>query len=117
MKTNIAKINQEWNAMLERGTMPCFEIELKGGEYLLVDLELCDVPDQANICDVQKEIRFSFDSMNLKTWFSGNIRTIHDCKFALPISEYDESLDELLQEIHSEILEGFILPNRLYPTE
>lgn len=117
MKTNIAKISQEWQAMLERGIIPLFEIELKDGEYLLVDLELCDVPDQANIFEVQKEIRFSFDSMNLKTWFSGNIKTYHDCRFALPITEYDDSLDELLEAVMQEITEGFILPNNLYLSE
>lgn len=94
-----------------------FEIGLKNGEYLLVDLELCDKSDKANICDVQKEIHFSFDSMNLKTWFSGNIRTIHDCKFALPITEYDDSLDTLLEVVYQEVFEGFILPNNLYPEE
>lgn len=108
MKTNITKISQEWQAMLERGTMPCFEIELKDSEYLLCDLEF--------FSDLE-EIRFSFDSMSLKTWFSGNIRTIHDCKFALPITEYDESLDMLLECIYEELNEGFIGANDLYPAE
>lgn len=108
MKANIAKINQEWQAMLESGTMPLFELELKDSEYLLCDLEF--------FSDLE-EIRFCFDSMNLKTWFSGNIRTIHDCKFALPITEYDDSLDALLELIMVELNEGFILPNDLYPEE
>ena len=108
MKTNIAKIQQEWDAMLQRGTMPAFELELKDGEYLLVDLVF--IP-------TFEEIRFSFDSMNLKTWFSGNIRTIHDCSFALPVTEYDDSLDALLQCIYEEINQGFIWPNDLYPNE
>lgn len=117
MKTNIAKISQEWQAMLNCGKMPLFEIKLKDGEYLLVDLELCDNPDQANITNVQKEIYFSFDSMNLKTWFSGNIKEYHDCRFALPITEFDDSLDELLEVVMQEISEGFILPNDLYLSE
>lgn len=108
MKTNITKIQQEWQAMLERGIMPLFEIELKDGEYLLIDLELNTKLE---------EIRFSFDSMNLKTWFSGNIKTYHDCKFALPITEFDDSLDELLEVVMQEISEGFILPNDLYLSE
>lgn len=108
MKANIAKINQEWQDMLSSNTMPLFEIELKGGEYLLCDLEF--FPEL-------EEIRFCFDSLNLKTWFSGNIRKIHDCKFALPITEGDDSLDELLEVVYQELSEGFILPNGLYPTE
>lgn len=108
MKSNIAKIQQEWQAMLSSNTMPLFEIELKDSEYLLCDLEF--FPDL-------EEIRFCFDSLNLKTWFSGNIRTIHDCKFALPITEYDESLDALLEVVYQEITEGFILLNNLYPEE
>ena len=107
MKTNIQKILQEWHkAIFLCNTMPIFEIELKDGEYLLVDLEL-----NAEL----EEIRFSFDSMNLKTWFSGNIKTYHNCEFALPIREYDGSLDALLEVVMQEISEGFILPNDLYP--
>jgi hypothetical protein len=108
MKTNIQAISQQWENMLPGNTIPCFELELKDGEFLLVDLEL--------FADLE-EIRFSFDSMNLKTWFSGNIKEIHDCKFALPITEFDDNLDELLQVIYQEISEGFILPNDLFPRE
>ena len=106
MKTNIAKISQEWEAMLQRGTMPAFELELKDGEYLLVDLVFMPTFE---------EIRFSFDSMNLLSHFSGNIRTIHDCRFALPITEYDDDLDRLLECIYEEINQGFIGANDLYP--
>lgn len=108
MKSNIAKIQQEWQAMLSSNTMPLFEIELKGGEYLLCDLEL--FPEL-------EEIRFCFDSLNLKTWFSGNVKQYHDCKFAVSIDEYCSGLDELLELIHSEIMEGFIVPNDLLSRE
>jgi hypothetical protein len=108
MKTNIQKISSEWQAMRERGTLPLFEIELKNNEYLLVDLELYPSFE---------EIRFTFDSMNLPSHFSGNIKQYHDCKFALPITEYDDSLDALLEVIYEEISGGFILPNDLSPRE
>jgi len=108
MKTNIQKISQEWQATCGRGTMPLFEFALKDGEYLIVNLEL--------FADLE-EIRFSFDSMNLKTWFSGNIKQYHDCKFALPIVEFDDSLDALLGVVYLEIMEGFILPNGFLPSE
>lgn len=107
MKT-IEKINQEWEAMLSRGKMPLFELELKNDEYLLVDLEL--FPEL-------EEIRFSFDSMELKTWFSGNVKTIHDCKFAIDLTEYDCSLDSVLELIYEEIIQGFICPNDLFPKD
>lgn len=108
MKTNITKISQEWQAMLACDTMPLFEISLVNGEYLIVDIELLAE---------KEEIRFSFDTYAKEVFFSGQIKYCNSCLFALPISEYDESLDELLQEIHSEVLEGFILPNGLCPTE
>jgi hypothetical protein len=108
MKTNIQSISNQWETMLQGNTIPCFEIGLKDGEYLLVDLEL--------FADLE-EIRFSLDSINLKTWFSGNIKQYHDCAFALPITESDDSLDELLEVIYQEITEGFILPNDLFPNE
>jgi hypothetical protein len=108
MKTNIQKISQEWQAMRERGIMSLFEIELKDEEYLLVDLELYTPLE---------EIRFSFDSMNLPSHFSGNIKEYHDCAFALPITEFDDNLDALLEVIYEEITQGFILPNDLFPNE
>lgn len=101
-------INQQWNTMLSSGTMPCFEFELKDNEYLLVELELNET---------NKEIIFSFDSMNLKTWFSGNVKQYHDCKFAIAIDEYTISLDALLELVYEEITEGFIIPNDLLPSE
>lgn len=105
MKT-IEKIRQEWQAMVSRGTMPLFELELKNDEYLLVDLEL--FPELEEIC-------FSFDSMDLPVHFSGNVKTIHDCKFAIDLTEYDCGLDGILELIYEEIIEGFICPNQLFP--
>lgn len=108
MTSNFEIIVQQWENMLSHGTIPCFEFELNNGEYLLVDLELNEN---------KKEIIFSFDSMNLKTWFSGNVKTYHDCRFALPIDDYCESLDQVLEVIFEEINEGFIIPNRLFKTD
>ena len=106
--TNFSDICTYWCVMLEQGKIPVFEIELKDNEYLLVDLEL----------NVElEEIRFSFDSMNLKTWFSGSIKSYNENHYALPITEYDDSLDALLELVYQELSEGFILPNGLYPTE
>jgi len=107
MKT-IEKITNEWQAMLSRGTMPLFEFELKNDEYLIVDIEL-NADKEAFI--------FSFDSMDLKTWFSGNVKMVHDCKFSFPLDDYFDNLDYYFQEIYMEVLEGFIIPNNLLPRE
>ena len=98
----------QWENMLNSGKIPCFEFELKNDEYLLVNLELNET---------NKEIQFSFDSMNLKTWFSGNVKQYHDCLFALPIDDYCENVDQVLEVIYEEVNEGFIIPNRLFKTD
>ena len=37
---NIKKaINNQWQAMLNYGKIPCFEIEMINGDYLLVDVD------------------------------------------------------------------------------
>lgn len=85
--------------------MPIFEIELNNGDYLLVDLELVSE---------FKEIRFSFDTMNLKTWFSGETKILNEHLFSISYSEWHGSLDSILEFIYGEVLEGFIIPNNLY---
>lgn len=96
-----------WNAMLESGKMPLFEIELKDDEFLLVDIELFSHFN---------EIRFSFDAMNLKSHFSGDVKEYNGCKFSIALNEYD-SLDMILEQIYEEVTQGFILPNNLFPLE
>lgn len=117
MTSSFENIVLQWENMLKSGKIPCFEFELKDGEYLLVDLELRDVPNQANIRNVQKEICFSFDYMQLPTWFSGNVKQYHDCKFSLLIEDQDTNLDQVLELVYEEIVGGFIVPNDLLPSE
>lgn len=103
--SSFENIVSQWENMLRSGKIPCFEFELKNDDYLLVDLELNET---------NKKIIFSFDSMNLKTWFSGNVKQYHDCKFALPIDDYCVNLDQVLEVIYEEVNEGFIIPNHLF---
>ena len=44
-------IKQQWQQMINNGTMPLFEIQITESDYLLVDLELSD-----------NGIRFAFDT-------------------------------------------------------
>lgn len=108
---NFASIKTQWEAMLQRGTMPLFEVELKDGEWLLVDIEL----DESG-----QGFRFSFDSNNLKTWFSGDVKQVNkenNNLYMIKVDEWCDSLDAYLENISQEINEGFICPNQLWPDE
>ena len=104
--SNSESIVQQWRkAVILCNTMPIFEIELKNDEYLIVDLELMIE---------SKEIQFSFDTMNLKTWFSGETKILNEHLFSVSYAGSEFSLDEILQFIYDEVLEGFIVPNDLF---
>ena len=92
------------------GKMRCFPIlEYKTGEsdYLVVVLLL----SEDNL-----EIEFSFDSDNKKTWFSGDVIVINDNRYKITVDP-DMSLDEHIQLIDQEMIEGYLLPNGLYCDE
>ena len=96
-------IKKQWNEMINRGTTPMFEFELKHDEYLLVDLELTD-----------KGIEFSGDFDGFPVSFDGDVETIHSNRYLVPFNEYWKSLDTYLEEISENIHEGFICLNGLY---
>ena len=56
------KLFQEWQDMINSGTLPIFEIELIDDEYLLVNLELNN-----------DGIEFSFDGDDKPVYFDGEI--------------------------------------------
>jgi hypothetical protein len=99
---NMNIIKKQWNEMLNRGTMPLFEVELKDDQYLLVDLALTD-----------EGVEFSFDSEDLPVSFDGDIETIHSNRYLLPFDEYVESLDSYLELISDNLSEGYLFPNDL----
>ncbi len=104
---NYEKAKQEWDSFLQRGGLPCFEIEIKDNEYLLVELSLTSAG-----------ITFSFDRMDLGVAFSGNVEPVGEGFHTwLYQADFDFSLDENLQNVYSEIIEGFIIPNDLMATE
>jgi len=88
---------KEFNEMT---ALPYMEIEMKNGEFLLVELT-------AN----EKGINVSFDK-EFKAYFSSNV-TEHGIGFFMPFDDCF-TLDEHLQEIYGEIIEGYLIPNNLY---
>ena len=96
-------IKQQFEAMLQRGIIPCMEYQTSDGDWLLVNIKCSD-----------QGITFSFDSMEKPVYFDGEIITYNDCYFCMPFDEYFEDLDYYLQAISDNIIEGFLLPNDLY---
>lgn len=100
---NIKKaINNQWQAMLNYGKIPMFEIALNNGDYLLVDIDYT----QGN-----GYISFSFDD-SLPVFFDGEIKK-HGGNYHVMLDPYFESLDSYLELIYNNIIEGYIIPNDL----
>ena len=95
-------IKQEFNDMLGRGIIPCFEFEIINDEYLKVDIEIND-----------NGILFSFDSDNKRVAFDGIIQIIDDNHYLLPFDEYIDHLDQYLEMINDNIIEGYLIVNDL----
>ena len=100
---NIKKaINQQWQAMLNYGKIPLFEIEVINGDYLIVDIDYTQGDDF---------IIFSFDD-SLPVFFDGEIKK-HGGNYHVMLDPYFESLDSYLELIYNNIIEGYIIPNDL----
>ena len=95
-------INSQWQAMLNYGIIPCFEIELSDGDYLLVDVDY-----QAG----NNYISFSFDD-SLPVFFDGGIKK-HGGNYHVVLDECFNDLDSYLQVIYDNIIDGYIIPNDL----
>lgn len=91
----------QFDTMLNSGTMPVMEFELNNGEYLTVDISI----------DADLGVCFEFDRHDCSTYFSEGIETLGDGIFALPFDPFFTDLDYYLQEISQEITEGFLIPN------
>ncbi len=88
--------------MLNYGRIPCFEIELSNGDYLLVDIDY-----QAG----NDFISFSFDE-NLPVFFDGELKK-HGGNYHVMLDPYFGSLDSYLELIYNNIIDGYIIPNDL----
>lgn len=94
-------IKQDWDAMLSRGIIPCFEYQISENDWLLVGLEFTD-----------EGLEFSFDSDNKRCAFDGEIIMINDNRYLLPW-DLDMSLDSHLEMINDNMTEGYLLVNGL----
>ena len=107
MKTELKQIEEtiteQFNTMLGRGMMPCFEFELPGEEYLLVNISLHG-----------KGVAFSFDTDGKQVWFDGDIIELATGSYVMPYDECFEHLDTYLQAISENISEGYLMPNDLF---
>lgn len=101
----INTMKTEWQAMLDRGIIPCFEYQISEADWLLVDLEFTD-----------EGLEFSFDSDNKQVSFDGGIKIINDNRYMLPWDLY-MSLDSHLEMINENMIEGYLLVNGLYYCE
>ena len=100
---NIKKaINSQWQAMLNYGKIPMFEIELNNGDYLIVNIDY-----QAG----NNYISFSFDD-SLPVFFDGEIKK-HSGEYRVMLDECFDNLDSYLQFIYDNIMDGYIIPNDL----
>lgn len=98
-------IRNEWQAMINRGIIPCIEYQTSSDDWLVVDIELSD-----------NGLEFSFDSDYKPVFFDGGIVTVNDNRYILPIDP-DFSLDSHLETISDNMIEGFLIPNDLFYCE
>ncbi len=104
---NIKKaINSQWQAMLNYGKIPLFEIELSNGDYLLVDIDYKQGDDFISFSFP------SFDDDSLPAYFDGEIKK-HGSQYHVMLDPYFESLDSYLELIYNNIIECYIIPNDL----
>lgn len=95
-------INNQWQAMLNSGKIPCFEIELNNGDYMLVDI---------NYAQDDNYISFTFDD-SLPVFFDGEIKK-HGGGYRILLDDCFSNLDSYLETIYDNIIEGYIIPNDL----
>ena len=102
MENTKKAINSQWQAMLNYGKIPCFEIELSNGDYLIVDIDYTQGDDY---------ISFSFDD-SLTVFFDGEIKK-HGSQYHVILDNCFDNLDSYLQVIYDNIIDGYIIPNDL----
>ena len=104
---NIKKaINSQWQAMLNYGKIPMFEIELSNGDYLIVDIDYKQGDDFISFSFQ------SFDDDSLPVFFDGEIKK-HGGEYRVMLDPYFDNLDSYLELIYNNIIEGYIIPNDL----
>ena len=95
-------IYSQWQAMLNYGKIPLFEIEVINGDYLIVNIIYRQGDDF---------ISFYFDD-SLPVFFEGGIKK-HGGNYHVMLDECFSNLDSYLETIYNNIIEGYIIPNDL----
>ena len=109
-KTVAEQIKEQFDTMLQRGTMPLFEFERDDNgsvEWFIVDINVTD-----------KGVEFSFDQDGKPCAFDGEI-TGSDNFYCIQFdnAQYrindNTSLDQYLELIHSNIVDGYLFANNI----
>lgn len=95
-------ISEQWQEMLNYGKIPCFEIEMINGDYLIINIDY-----QAG----NNYISFYFDD-SLPVFFDGEIKK-HGSQYHVILDNCFDNLDSYLQLIYDNIIDGYIIPNDL----
>lgn len=100
-------IYEQFQEMLSKGRLPIMEFELSTGDFLVVEVA------------VHTEfIEFYGDFQDLPNYFDGIVKSQQRNWFHIDNEDMDGwSLDQLLEFIHDNIMEGFLIPNNLLPED
>ena len=99
----------QFNEMLSRNTIPCFEYEMNDGEYLVVNISLSHTPKGRF-----RGIEFNFDQDGKDVYFDSETMKLGGGAYCVKVDSCFDDLDSYLQAIDNDITEGFLLANNLY---
>ena len=100
-------IIQQFNDMLDKGTIPVMEFELPNNDYLVVDIMITD-----RLNKEKQGVLFSLSHDDIETFFSGDVEEYQN-NYCIPYDECFDNLDYYLEQIHTEVMEGLLIPNNL----
>lgn len=100
MKEFAQNIVNQFHNFIDNGGMPVIEYELKDGDFVEVYIAVDD-----------KGVLFELDTLGLKTYFSGDVQDTGGGVYRIKFDEFFTDLDYYLQNIDSEVTEGFLIPN------
>ena len=96
-------VKNQLKKFIHNGGIPVMEWHLNNGDYFTVDISVND-----------NGVVFEFDDMGLPNYFSGDVDCTDGGACLIKHDEAITDLDYYLQEIHDEIIEGFLIPHNLY---
>ena len=100
-------ILDQWQAMLSNNIMTLFEIPVINDDYMVTNIELV----QNKRCIY---LKFNVDdTLGNERYFSGDVKRINDWTYKIYVDQYNDNLDHYIEQVYSEVLDGFILPNNL----